>query len=59
MIKRNIAKSKIICPSCGHNKAFRKMSKHIKGWFCSRCGKENKGRETYTNKHGKERVHAL
>jgi ribosomal protein L37AE/L43A len=59
MVKRAITKSKIVCPHCGHHKALRKVSKHNFGWFCGKCGKENKGTENYTNKHGVERVRAI
>ena len=54
--KRNVAKGKLPCPFCGHSKAFRKVSSTKFGWFCSKCGKENKGTEKFTNKHGIERV---
>jgi len=59
MVKRTLAKSKIVCPHCGHGKAIRKVSKHTFSWFCGKCKKENKGTEKYTNKHGVERVRAL
>ena len=57
-MKRQLTRSKIVCPHCAHRKSIRHVGKNMFGWFCSKCGKENKGTEDYINKHGVERVRA-
>lgn len=41
------------CPHCQHTRAFNKLGTNVKGVFCTRCGKENKGWVTKLNKHKK------
>ena len=58
ILKRGLLRSNYSCPHCGHQRAIQKIGSVVHGWFCGKCGKKNKGTETYKNKHGVERTRA-